>query len=665
MDVQSRLYQKYHALGVSAEGIGKMLKRLRPQEVQIVEFDQGFFWDKYQDAQRNIENRVQNPYPNPSYYGEGMGHTGGYSGNEDVALNQAIQDSLRQNQVGSYEPLTLEQRFRKSGDCIGLKNIGNTCYFNSLLQTMFRIKWLVQQVLEARVPQTQAPLPAEATADQVRQRGAREMCREMQDLFVNMIASNLKYVDPTGIINRLVDENGQPIKIGEQKDIVEVMVAVLERLEEVVGSSQRGREEVNMSIDEGVLDERNNMNKYTTVRTLSGRESTNIVSPGGPKLRTVTGDSRMSSNLNQSMTDPRSVNLSQRNNLWNNTGDAHFALADSGFLSSKLKTTINVQSDSIIRKLFFGRSLSHIIRGSQESTGSEELFGPVILDPNTGDFYRSWENFFMTEINEMGDCYKWDLVTRMPDILTFQINRVSFNLELKVPQKNNRKFEFPASVYTDRFLLDNKFTLQSIRMKKMKLEQQIADLDASIQNIEAHDDHTNLVTSVKALQSYLSAQSSFSTRIIDALSHLEVDLEKTLYDNKQRRDAVMAELKSIFGKIEKNRYSVFSIIMHEGAAESGHYYCFIKMTQNVWIKFNDFNTKQFTENEVMELAYGGKANSSASAYCVFYMRDDMLGKSLPHSYSHDKRDGYFTLLSPDKIAETELKNNQLLKVVQI
>ena len=35
--------------------------------------------------------------------------------------------------IESYEPLNPEQRVRQSGDVVGLKNIGNTCYFNSIV----------------------------------------------------------------------------------------------------------------------------------------------------------------------------------------------------------------------------------------------------------------------------------------------------------------------------------------------------------------------------------------------------------------------------------------------------------------------------------------------------------------------------------------------------
>jgi ubiquitin carboxyl-terminal hydrolase 25/28 len=54
--------------------------------------------------------------------------------------------SLQTANVGSFEPLNPEQRKRVDGTPVGLKNVGNTCYFNSLMQTYFMIPQLVKEI---------------------------------------------------------------------------------------------------------------------------------------------------------------------------------------------------------------------------------------------------------------------------------------------------------------------------------------------------------------------------------------------------------------------------------------------------------------------------------------------------------------------------------------
>ena len=55
---------------------------------------------------------------------------------EDQMINEALMASISQNQSNihsnSYEPLNPEQRKREADVPCGLKNIGNTCYFNSI-----------------------------------------------------------------------------------------------------------------------------------------------------------------------------------------------------------------------------------------------------------------------------------------------------------------------------------------------------------------------------------------------------------------------------------------------------------------------------------------------------------------------------------------------------
>lgn len=53
------------------------------------------------------------------------------SNKEDIELNQAIMASLQTHpQADLYEPLNPEQRIRKEGQAVGLRNVGNSTFIN-------------------------------------------------------------------------------------------------------------------------------------------------------------------------------------------------------------------------------------------------------------------------------------------------------------------------------------------------------------------------------------------------------------------------------------------------------------------------------------------------------------------------------------------------------
>ena len=75
-------------------------------------------------------------------------------------LQKALEASLKAQDGYSTvtnEPLKPEDRKREAGVPCGLKNIGNTCYFNSLLQAYYNIPGLVKPILEFK--DDDKPLP--------------------------------------------------------------------------------------------------------------------------------------------------------------------------------------------------------------------------------------------------------------------------------------------------------------------------------------------------------------------------------------------------------------------------------------------------------------------------------------------------------------------------
>lgn len=57
-------------------------------------------------------------------------------------------------------------------------------------------------------------------------------------MFISMMIGNIKYQDPTKVLESIVDDNGEPISIYEQKDIGEFFLNFLERLQDGLGENK-------------------------------------------------------------------------------------------------------------------------------------------------------------------------------------------------------------------------------------------------------------------------------------------------------------------------------------------------------------------------------------------------------------------------------------------
>jgi Ubiquitin carboxyl-terminal hydrolase len=126
------------------------------------------------------------------------------------------------------------------------------CYFNSLLQILFTIPSFVNAVMTAEVkeePDEQEsakpgvqkeeekkaePQDTNEIDQQIMKRikASKKLVIETKKLFATMLLSDKKYTDPSKVLQAIVDEYGNSISIGEQKDIGEFNSTFLARISE-------------------------------------------------------------------------------------------------------------------------------------------------------------------------------------------------------------------------------------------------------------------------------------------------------------------------------------------------------------------------------------------------------------------------------------------------
>jgi len=79
-----------------------------------------------------------------------------------------------------------------------------------------------------------------------------------------------------------------------------------------------------------------------------------------------------------------------------------------------------------------------------------------------------------------------------------------------------------------------------------------------------------------------------------------------------------SDISKAFSHMETNKYTLHAICVHDGSAESGHYYTFIKdHNQGKWRNYNDVRVTEVEEATVYEHANG--ECGMKTAYWVVYI----------------------------------------------
>lgn len=80
------------------------------------------------------------------------------------------------------------------------------------------------------------------------------------------MASDSKFIDPTPVLDKFVDDEGQVIPVGAQKDIIEFMMNFFERIQEVLivfsketGNKEFSRSKSEIGINTLTVDKKNNL----------------------------------------------------------------------------------------------------------------------------------------------------------------------------------------------------------------------------------------------------------------------------------------------------------------------------------------------------------------------------------------------------------------------
>ena len=521
-------------------------------------------------------------------------------------LNLAIQYSLKEQNLDlSLGDITNpESQLRFDNSPVGLKNIKNTCYFNSLIQSYFMIPKLVQEILSFKLDQNHPDLATLAKSPNIK------LIEELQFLFASMILGNKKCIDPSNVLDTLLDETGNQIQVGEQKDIGEFNINFIARIEEGLKAAHsfKSVEAVKEPLASLPLDEEK---KFRNVENL------NLVSQlfYAKQQEFVTAeevDGEQVEFKNCSMFGQLSLDVNEKDlhRAWDKayhnfideymTPKGHKTFATQDIWPEKLPGILLFQ----IQRVVFDPSLMASVKINTEFKFPDVLYGDRYVLQNK-EIYLKLRHLVL-EIKQKITALEREL----KNIQNFKGSGCGIVKVLDV---------------VNRFLDTQQYSILENKRKQITHLLDIGD--------------EKLKDTQLTLDAYKKQFESKERLLIDQIDQLQNELE------------------SIFDKdsLKKFEYLLHGILMHQGRAEAGHYFAYIfDIEEKVWRRYSDTYIKKVTSEEVFKNAIG---NEDISAYCLIYIYKPYIENSGVFNGSIENLLENYAKIIPDSIKNKVLESN--------
>uniref|UniRef100_A0A158R546 USP domain-containing protein n=1 Tax=Syphacia muris TaxID=451379 RepID=A0A158R546_9BILA len=608
---------------------------------------------------------------------------------EEQDMAKAIEASLKENQsvlgISPYAQRDSEnpyERLRLDLSPVGLKNIGNSCWFN----TLFNIPAFRQMVFDYEFSSTasQSISCGDKPSSSNKSATPSSFVIALRRLFAFLMGSKRSYIDPTetiNVVNYLATTLLKAVScVGIQQDCTEMLLRFTEWFEKVFEASQVVNSKVKL------LEHWTNVTTRPATSSINGGnvipKTTDLVA-GKSNVEDMDQSSKGDALNTQSIGSGKCQNLQSRSNVLDNRD-----VEESVVGRSAGDINCNNQCNPFTA-MFHGSHVELL----DNSAGLKNKFQLINLDISFGNLHDSFEAYHLSGFpsNEVCTlCFYSLWYETAPPVIVFSL--VRFSYKNGQTEKIHSRFHFPCSFYLDRYLVKNREFVLENRVKKTNLTKKrlslTKELDrllkysvgnsceslpdtidavlkfiddeskrcAEIDDVEPmevgdelgtvesvctsnNDQFAHNIPDLSTSTSYADPDRS-SVSILEKNFGSEVTAVKTFLrtlsnDIQLKINALQTEVNTLNTEIEtmfdvetmmEECYRLHSVIIHEGEANVGHYWAYVadynKLDGNgmpvVWRKYNDKSVDLATYEQMEEDAYGSKR--TCSAYCIVYTR---------------------------------------------
>ncbi|XP_063304560.1 ubiquitin carboxyl-terminal hydrolase 25 isoform X8 [Pelobates fuscus] len=525
---------------------------------------------------------------------------------EEQAISRVLEASIAENkaslkrthpEVWSDSPNPYDRK-RQDSCPVGLKNVGNTCWFSAVIQSLFNLLEFRRLVLNY-VPPTSAQ---EMPRNQKEHRNLPFM-RELRFLFSLLVSSKRKYVDPSRAVEILKDAFKS--NDSQQQDVSEFTHKLLDWLEDafqIKAEEERDGEKPKNPMVELFY------GRFLAVGVHEGKKFENTEMFGQYPLQ-VNGFKDLHECLEAAMIEGEIESLHSENS--GKSGQEHWFTELPPVLTFELSRFEFNQAlgrpEKIHNKLEFPSCLymDRYIHKNREITRLKRdeikrLKEHLTVLQQRLERYLSYgsgpKRFPLADVLQYALEFASskpvctspvdDIDTSAPPSGSVGTQTMQSTMDIQGPSSSTETQPSQRSV------IHKPFTQSRIPpdMPMHPAPRHITDEELSVLEGCLHRWRTEVETDTRDLQESIG-------RI-----HRTIEL---MYSDK-----LMTQVP----------YKLHAVLVHEGQANAGHYWAYIfDHREKRWMKYNDISVTKSSWEELERDSFGGYRN--ASAYCLMYIND--------------------------------------------
>uniref|UniRef100_A0A8C7AS72 Ubiquitin carboxyl-terminal hydrolase 28 n=1 Tax=Neovison vison TaxID=452646 RepID=A0A8C7AS72_NEOVI len=471
---------------------------------------------------------------------------------------------------------------RVNGWPVGLKNVGNTCWFSAVIQSLFQLPEFRRLVLSYSLPQN----VLENCPSHTEKRNIVFM-QELQYLFALMMGSNRKFVDPSAALDLLKGAFRSPEE--QQQDVSEFTHKLLDWLEDAfqlavnVNNPRKKSENPMVQLFYGT---------FLTEGVREGKPFCNNETFGQYPLQ-VNGYRNLDECLEGAMVEgdiellpsDHSVKYGQERWFTKLPPVLTFELSRFEFNQSL------GQPEKIHNKLEFPQII-YMDRYVKYGSGPARFPLP--------DMLKYVIEFASTKPASEGTASQSDAHTMLP--LSSEHCTVS---DLASEESSSKESSSPD--------VEGTFSSPEDSLPKSKaMNKPLASSRSSME-----------MPAQPAPRTVTDEEINF---VKTCLQRWRSEIEQDIQDLKNCIASTTQTMEQMYCDplLRQVPYRLHAVLVHEGQANAGHYWAYIyNQPRQVWLKYNDISVTESSWEELERDSYGGLRN--VSAYCLMYINDQ-----LPH-----------------------------------